>query len=486
MEDPAHKVRERFTSGEISAKEIVEQSFERIALHNPKLQAFLALFNKRALEKAEALDLKRKNKKPLGKLAAVPIAIKDNLQIKGEITTCASKFLTNYRAPFDATVVRLLEEEDAIIIGKNNMDEFAMGSAGKHSAFGATKNPWDLSCSPGGSSSGSGAAVSARLCPVALGTDTGGSIRYPAALCGITGFKPTYGRVSRYGLVAFGSSLDQVGPMTRSAKDAALLMEVMGKYCDKDATSLNIPPVRYTLEIDHPIADQSIGVPWNFLESLAEETRQNFLQSLEIFKTLGAKIVDVDLDILKYGIAIYYILSTAEASTNLARFDGIRYGNRSKEAKTLEEIYEYSRKEGFGWEVKNRISLGTFVLSAGYHEAYYAKAQKVRTLIIQHLKKAFEICSVIALPSAPKASYSLKAIKDPIDEYLQDLYTVGANLAGLPAISIPSGWSQDQKPFGLQLMGPQMHDAAVLRFAHAFQKETDFASTHPPGFGDAP
>lgn len=481
----AHQIHALFTSGELSAEEITERTLQRIQQHDPSLQSFLHVFSQRARKKAKALDQKRKNNQPLGKLAAIPIGLKDLIHVKGEITTCASQFLKNYRALFDATVVRFLEEEDAILIGKTNMDEFAMGASGTHSAFSPTKNPWDLTCSPGGSSSGSAAAVSAGLCPVTLGSDTGGSIRQPAAFTGITGFKPTYGRISRYGAVAFASSFDQLGPFARSTKDIALLMEVLGRPCARDATSIQTPPPDYAQEMKKPIKNTKIGVPWSFLETLNGESRQNFDQAIEVFKSLGVQIVDVDLTILKYGIAVYYILTSAEASTNLARFDGIRYGTRSKTAKTLEEIYDYSRSEGLGSEVKNRILLGTFVLSGGYHDAYYTKAQQVRTLVIKKMREAFGKCSLIALPTSPGTAFSLHGMQDPLEEYLQDLYTVGAPLAGLPAISIPSGLSQDNKPFGLQLIGPQMHDAQVLTYAQAFESATPFAQAIPPAFRGA-
>ncbi len=478
----ARELRERFQKGEISAKTIAEATLERIALHGPKLGAFLSLFPERLHEKAKALDQKRSSGKPLGKLAGVPIAIKDNIHIKGELTTCASKFLSNYRAVFDATVVRLLEEEDALLIGKTNLDEFAMGSSTENSAYQQTKNPWDLACTPGGSSGGSAAAVAARLCPIALGSDTGGSIRQPAALTGIFGFKPTYGRVSRYGLVAFGSSLDQIGPLTTSVADTALVMEVLGRHCFRDSTSLNLPPEPFLEKIGEPLSEMKIGVPWHFLEKLSAEAKENFMQAIEVFKKQGAQIIDVDLDILKYSIAVYYILATAEASTNLARFDGIRYGIRSPRAVTLDEVYDFSKQEGFGPEVKNRILLGTYVLSSGYQDAYYKKAQKVRTLMIQQFKKAFSACQIVALPSSPFPAFPLGSIQDPLQMYLQDIYTISANLAGLPAISLPSGFSGGKKPYGLQLIGPQLQDAQVLRFAHAFEQAVDYSKIIPPLF----
>lgn len=471
-----------FKSGKVSAQEIAEFFIKRANHFDPQLKAFLALFPDQMMKKAKLLDEKRKNNQPLGKLASVPFAIKDNIHIKGELTTCASKFLTNYRAPFNATVTRLLEEEDALFIGKTNMDEFAMGSSGKHSAFFPTKNPWDLTRSPGGSSSGSAAAVSARLCPLALGSDTGGSIRQPAAFSGIVGFKPTYGRISRNGLVAFGSSLDQIGPFATNVKDAALSMEIMAKHCSYDSTSLKGDPLPYTQLIERPIKGAKIGVPWKFLEGLTSDAKQNFMSAIEVYKSLGAHIVEVELDILKYSIAVYYILATAEASTNLARFDGIRYGKRSSKATTIEEVYEFSRQEGFGAEVKHRILLGTYVLSSGFHNAYYHKAQQVRAIIIQKMREAFSQCQMIAMPCAPTVAFRLDALHDPLEEYLQDLYTIGANLAGVPAISIPSGLNQDKIPFGFQLIGPQMHDDKVLQFAHAFEQATDHHRLVPPLF----
>lgn len=466
-----------FEKGEISAQEILEQSLARIEKHDQQLLAFLAVFKERAWKKAEALDKKRASSAKLGRLAGVPIALKDNIHVKGELTTCASRFLANYRAVFDATVTRLLEEEDALIIGKTNMDEFAMGSSTENSAFQKTKNPWDLSCSPGGSSGGSAAAVAARLCPIALGSDTGGSIRQPASFCGIVGFKPTYGLVSRYGLVAFASSLDQIGPLTTSVADAALMMQVIGKHCEKDSTSLNRPPLSYALSQE--VRGKKIGVPWKFLSDLCPDVCANFHQAILAFKELGVEIVDIDLDILKHSVAIYYIIATAEASTNLARFDGIRYGARSERATTLDEVYDLSRQEGFGPEVKNRILLGTYVLSTGYKDAYYKQAQKVRTLMIQTFREAFETCSIIALPTCPFATFELGTIQDPLQMYLQDIYTICANIAGLPAISLPSGFDKKKRPLGLQLLAPFLHDHELLNFAHAFENSTSFAEIPP-------
>lgn len=478
----ATRLHDEFVKGTLSAKEIAQTYLSRIEKYDPKLQAFLAVYAEKILKQAELLDVKRSKKEPLGRLAGVPIALKDNMHVHGEISTCGSKFLTNFRAPFNATVTDLLEKEDALIIGKTNLDEFAMGSSTENSAFQKTKNPWKLSCTPGGSSGGSAAAVAARLCPLALGSDTGGSIRQPASLCGIFGFKPTYGRVSRYGLVAFGSSLDQIGPFATSVEDIALVMEIIGKHCPMDSTSIPKEPDMILKEMKRPIKGMKIGVPWQFLEGLEPEYLHSFKASIDLLKSLGAECVDVDLSILKYSIAVYYILATAEASTNLARFDGIRYGVRSPRATTLDEVYDFSRQEGFGDEVKRRIMLGTFVLSSGYQDAYYRKAQKVRTLILQKYKEAFQRCDLIATPVSPFAAFEIGSIKDPLQMYLADIYTIGANLAGVPALSVPSGFTKDKRPIGLHLTGPQLHDAAVCRAAFAFQENSSFHKELPTEF----
>jgi aspartyl-tRNA(Asn)/glutamyl-tRNA(Gln) amidotransferase subunit A len=478
----ATELRELFATGKVSATDITKHFLSRIEKYNPTIGAFLAIFSERALAKASKLDEKRKRGEPVGRLAAVPIAIKDNIHVKGELTTCASKFLTNFRAPFDATVTELLESEDAIIIGKTNLDEFAMGSSTENSALLKTKNPWNLNCSPGGSSGGSAAAVAARLCPIAFGSDTGGSIRQPASLCGIAGYKPTYGRVSRHGLVAFGSSLDQIGPMATCIEDIALIMEIIGCHCAKDSTSIPQKPDNMLAQLKQPIQGMRIGVPWQFLEDLEPKYRKSFDDSIEVLKSLGTKVVEVDLSILKYSIAVYYILATAEASTNLARFDGIRYGVRSDRAATLDELYELSRQEGFGDEIKRRIMLGTFVLSAGYQEAYYRKAQKVRTLILQKYKSAFEQCDTIVTPVSPFAAFTIGSIKDPLQMYLADIFTIGANLAGVPAMSVPSGFTDDDRPIGLQFTCAQLRDSDVCQAAHAFESVTSYHKLFPKEF----
>ncbi len=481
----AIELAKKVQTGELSAEAVTKYFLQRIETLDATLGAFLRVFPERALAKSREIDQKRARGEKLGRLAGVPVAVKDNIHIKGELSTCGSKFLTNYVAPFDSTAVAYLEREDAILIGKTNMDEFAMGSSTENSALQKTRNPWDIKCTPGGSSGGSAAAVAGRLVPLALGSDTGGSIRQPASFCGIVGFKPTYGRVSRSGLVAYGSSFDQIGPLATNVEDAALLTEIIAQPCDRDSTSIREPqkPILGTLRKD--LKGSKIGVPWKFLEQLSDEPKKRFQEGLEQLKSLGAEIVDVNLDVLRYSIAVYYILATAEASTNLARFDGIRYGVRSPAAKTLDEVYELSKEEGFGKEVKRRILLGTFVLSSGYQDAYYKKAQKVRTLIINAYNEAFKTCDLIATPTSPFDAFEIGSIHDPLQMYLEDIYTISINLAGLPAISVPNGLSSKGKPLGLQLIGAQKHDAEVLSLAHAFESVAKGHELIPPYAGAA-
>lgn len=479
----AREMQQRVKTGQSTALDTLDACLKTISSKDNGVGAFLSILDDRAREKAAKIDAKRNAGKSLGKLAGVPIAIKDNIHIRGEITSCASKFLDNYTALFDATVIRLLEAEDAVLIGKTNLDEFAMGSSTENSALKKTQNPWNLSKIPGGSSGGSAAAVSARMCPLSLGSDTGGSIRQPAALCGVVGFKPTYGRVSRYGLVAFGSSLDQIGPFSLNVEDAALCMDVIGTHCERDSTSLNRPCGNYLDAISQPIEGRRIGVPWKFLEGMDPECRRLFDASIEVYKNMGCTIVDLDLSILNAAIGTYYILATAEASTNLARFDGVRYGQRSKKAESLQDVYDYSKQEGFGPEVKRRIMLGTFVLSAGYRDAYYKKAQKVRRLIIDAFRKVFTIADVVLTPTTPTAAFERGSHKDPITMYQEDIFTIPANLSGLPGISIPGGFTAEGMPVGLQIMGPQQRDATVLQMAHAFEKATAFHKEPPQNVG---
>lgn len=472
----------QFHDGKLSCEEIVSNYIKRIQRYEPQVDAFLSFSLETALQKAKELDAKRAAKKQLGKLAGVVVAVKDNINVKDTITTCGSKILAGYKSPYSATAVRLIEEEDAIIIGKTNCDEFAMGSSTENSAFKITRNPWNLACTPGGSSGGSAAVIAARLCSTSLGSDTGGSVRQPGALCGITAFKPTYGRISRHGLVAYGSSLDQIGPMATNVEDIALMMEVMGRPCEKDSTSLSQAPEEYFQSIRKPIRGMKIGVPWQFLHDLTPEPKENFEKAIKTLQALGCEIQEIDLSILKYSLPTYYIIATAEASTNLARFDGIRYGHRSSKAQTLDEVYDLSREEGFGSEVKRRILLGTFVLSAGYQDAYYRKAQKVRRLILQKYQEAFKNCDLIATPVAPNPAFELGSIKDPLQMYLEDIYTIGVNLAGLPGISVPSGFTKAKKPLGLQLIGPQLGDVRVLQAAYAYQETTHFQTEIPEAF----
>ncbi len=475
----AIETRNQFLNGERTAVSIINYYLARIKAFDAKIGAFLTTFEEKALAQAEKLDKKRTQGLPLGKLAALPIALKDNILFKDEIATCGSKFLTNYRAPYHSTVAKLLIEEDGIIIGKTNMDEFAMGSSTENSALQKTSNPWNLKCTPGGSSGGSAAAVAGRLCPLALGSDTGGSVRLPGAFCGVVGYKPTYGRVSRYGLVAYGSSLDQIGPLSVYTADTALMMEVIGRHCVKDSTSIQESPQDYLSQFKTSIQGMKIGIPWQFLENLKDESRQSFNQALERMKDQGAELIEVDLSILNYAIAVYYILATAEASTNLARFDGIRYGQRSSRAKTLEEVYDFSKEEGFGPEVKRRIMLGTYVLSAGYQDAYYRKAQKVRTLILRSFKEAFSKCDLIATPVSPFPAFEIGSIQDPVQMYLQDIYTVGVNLAGIPAVSLPNQLTKEGMPMGLQLIGPQKADQLVITTAQFLEKHLPFQQAIP-------
>ncbi len=476
------EIHHAFIHGDVTAESIIHHYLKRIEAFDPQINAFIHVAKESALAQAHELDKKRSLGKKLGRLAGIPIAVKDNMLIENAITTCGSLFLKNYRAPFDATVIKLLKEEDAILIGKTNLDEFAMGSSTESSAFFATKNPWNTRCSPGGSSGGSAASVAARLCPISLGTDTGGSIRQPASFNGIVGFKPTYGRVSRYGLVAFGSSLDQIGPMTQNVEDAALMMEIMGRHCEYDSTSLPEKPEPYLEHLEESIRGKRIGVPRDFLKDTPHLVQQNFEESIKHFIELGAEIIDISMDAIKYSIPIYYIISTAEASTNLARFDGVRYGRRSDHADTLDDLYLYSRKEGFGPEVKKRILLGTYVLSAGYQDAYYKKAQKIRTLMIREFNEAFKQCDVIALPTTPSPPFERNTIHSPVEMYLQDIYTASANLVGVPALSIPSGFTSDHKPLGIQLMGPAREDVRVLRFGYQFEKALGLQQKIPPLF----
>lgn len=460
-----------YKNQEFFAEDLVKSLLQRIESFDSSISALLQVFDKESLNFAKKLDQKRANGEKLGRLAGVPIIIKDNIHMKGTKTTCASRFLENYTAPFHATVVKYILEEDGIILAKANLDEFAMGSSTEHSAFMQTKNPHNLTCTPGGSSGGSAAAVAAGFTPLSLGSDTGGSIRQPAAFCGLYGFKPTYGRVSRYGLVAFGSSLDQIGPFARSVEDIALMQDVIARPCNQDSTCLTTPLSKtHTSCLNDPIEGKTLGFSPEMLQNLDKSICDAFYETLEVYKSLGVKIQEVSLPSIEYSVSIYYILSTAEASTNLARFDGIRYGKRASDAKTLEDVYEMSKGDGYGNEVKQRILLGTYVLSAGYQDAYYTKAQKARTLIINDYKRIFETCDAFLLPTTASTAFKLGSIQDPVKMYMQDMYTISANLAGIPALSFPVGLDKENKPIGLQLQGPILRDKDVLNFAYHYEK----------------
>ena len=477
----AIKLRNEIISGETTAHATVESALDAAENLNGTLNAFLEIDRKGALKRADAIDTELASQKTAGRslalsaLAGVPIAIKDNICVRGMQTSCGSRILGPYKPPYNATAIERLIASGAIIIGKTNCDEFAMGSSNENSAFGPVKNPWDVARVPGGSSGGSAAAVAAGIVPIALGSDTGGSVRQPASLCGVIGVKPTYGRVSRYGLVAFGSSLDQIGVFAHNAGDAAVVLQLISGRDPHDATTADVPVPDYSADLSGDVKGLRLGVSRALLgQGLNDEVRNAVEKAIENYRDLGVEIIDIDLPHAKYAIAVYYIIATAEASSNLARYDGVRYGFRAEEAPALREMYRKTRDEGFGPEVKRRIMLGTYVLSAGYYEAYYLKAQKVRSLIKQDFARAFEKCDAIATPTAPTPAFMFgEKVDDPLAMYLNDVFTVTANLAGVPGISVPCGLSAAGLPIGLQLLGPYWSEARLLRITHAYQ------STHP-------
>ena len=495
-------------SGKLTSVELTQAYLNQIETHDGKVNAFLRVDADRALGRAAEIDQRRKSGRPLGRLAGLPVAIKDLLCTEGEVTTCASRILENFKPPYDATVIARLKAADAVLIGKTNMDEFAMGGSTENSAFKKTANPWDLSRIPGGSSGGSAACVAAGMAPLAVGSDTGGSIRQPAGLCGVTGLKPTYGRVSRFGLVAFASSLDQIGPLARTAEDAALLLEVLAGHDPLDSTSVDLPAPHYTETVRQPLKDLKIGlVREHFGEGLDAEVEQAVREAVRVYESLGAKVVDVSLPHGKYGVATYYIIAPSEASSNLARYDGVHYGHRTDEKQMiaaleseraalenagkhaaaealdnpLVRLYRTSRAEGFGPEVKRRIMLGTYALCAGYYDAYYLKALKVRRLIRQDYDQAFEEVDVIAGPVTTTTAFKLgDKVDDPLAMYLVDLYTVSANLAGIGGLAMPCGFGGDGLPIGLQLQAPPFEEERLLRAAHMFQHATDWHKRYAP------
>jgi aspartyl-tRNA(Asn)/glutamyl-tRNA(Gln) amidotransferase subunit A len=473
----AFAIAARVRSGEQSAVDVLESTLDRIAETDNTIRAFLSVDDEGARRQAEAIDANPVK----GPLAGVPVAIKDNIHVAGQITTCGSRMLERYASPFSATAVTRLVDAGAVLVGKTNLDEFAMGSSCEHSAYFPTRNPWDPERVPGGSSGGSAAAVAAGMVPLALGSDTGGSIRQPAAFCGITGLKPSYGAVSRYGLVAFASSLDQIGPLARDARDAALCQSILQGTDPLDSTtSVDVPP----LEIHDPpitLDGLRIGVVTDLPdEGLDDEVRHAVRRAADLLVSLGATVQEIQLPLQKFGIATYYVVAPCEASSNLARYDGVRFGHRAESAETLDELYRQSRSEGFGPEVRRRIMLGTYALSAGYGEAYYRKAQQVRELIREEFRSAFDQVDVIATPTSPTPAFTLGASLTPLEMYLNDIYTVSANLAGIPGISIPCGFSSEGLPIGLQLLGALGEDSRLLTIAHAFQQKTDFHRQAPP------
>jgi aspartyl-tRNA(Asn)/glutamyl-tRNA(Gln) amidotransferase subunit A len=501
-EQSASEQLQALKAGAISSVELTRAYLDRIDVVDSRVGAFLRVDSERALEQAAAVDAKRAKKHPVGLLAGLPIAVKDILCERGQVTTCASRMLENFRPPYDATVIAKLTAADAVLIGRTNMDEFAMGGSTENSAFKITRNPWDLERSPGGSSGGSAAAVAGGMAPLAIGTDTGGSIRQPAGLCGVVGMKPTYGRVSRYGVVAYASSLDQVGGFGQSVEDVALLHEVIAGHDPRDTTSLNVPVPPYSQSVSKPLVNLRIGwVCEHFGPGLDPEVEAAIRAALEVYKSQGATIHEISLPHSKYAVATYYVIAPSEASSNLARYDGVHFGYRTNEKEMLTDLeadrkrleasgdkagidhldsalvrmYRRTRAEGFGPEVKRRIMLGTYALSAGYYDAYYLKALKVRRLIRQDFDRAFEMVDLIAGPITPEPAFKIGQMSgDPLAMYLVDIYTVSANLAGIPGICLPCGQSKSGLPIGLQLLAPTLEEDRLLRGARMFEQATNW------------
>ena len=480
-----HELMEKLGNNELTSEEITKAYVDRINDKEKDVNAFVTTLCDEALEKAKKIDEKRKSGDIKSNLAGIPIGIKDNLCTKGVKTTCSSRMLEDFIAPYDATVVEKLNNEDLIDLGKLNMDEFAMGASTEYSYFKKTSNPWNLKRVPGGSSGGSAAAVAAELVPWALGSDTGGSIRQPASFCGVVGLKPTYGLVSRYGLVAFASSLDQIGPITKDVTDAAILLNLIAGHDERDTTSYDMPKKDYTKALKGDVKGLKIGIPKEYFgEGINEEVKEQLEEAIETYKKLGAEVEEISLDIAKYALATYYIIACAEASSNLGRFDGIRYGHRAENFSNLKELYRNSRSEGFGAEVKRRIILGTYVLSSGYYDAYYKKAQQVRTLVKREFDKAFEKYDVLLTPTSPTVAFEMGTrSNNPLEMYLADICTVSVNIAGLPGISIPCGVNSENMPIGMQLIGNKFEEEKILNAAYAFEKEYRFRDKFRPSFG---
>lgn len=484
IELTVHELQEKLKSKELSIKDITKAYTDRIKEKENDVQAFVTVLTDEANKKAEEMQEKIDKGEVKGAFAGVPIGIKDNICTKGVKTTCSSKMLENFVSPYDATVMEKINDENMINLGKLNMDEFAMGGSTEYSYFYPTKNPWNLNKVPGGSSGGSAAAVAANMVPWALGSDTGGSIREPASFCGVVGLKPTYGLVSRYGLVAFASSLDQIGPITKDVRDAAMLLNIIAGHDKKDTTSVDREKKDYTACLKDDVKGLKIGVPKEFYaEGINEEVKAKLYEAIGRYKKLGAEVEEFSLDIAKYSLASYYIIACAEASSNLGRFDGIRYTYRTGEFKNLKELYKKSRSEGFGPEVKRRIILGTYVLSSGYYDAYYKKAQKVRTLVMNEFNKAFEKYDVILTPTSPTVAFDIGSkSNNPLEMYLADICTVSVNIAGLPGISIPCGVDKEGMPIGMQLIGNRFCEETILNAAYTFEKDLKFRENYKPEF----
>ena len=479
-----HELQEKLKSKELTITDITKAYADRIKEKENDVQAFVTQLTEEAIEQAKDIQSKVEKGEIRGELAGIPIGIKDNMCTKGVKTTCSSKMLENFVAPYDATVVEKVNKENMINLGKLNMDEFAMGGSTEYSYFKKTRNPWNLNKVPGGSSGGSAAAVAAGLVPWALGSDTGGSIRQPSSFCGVVGLKPTYGLVSRYGLVAFASSLDQIGPITKDVEDAAVLLNIIAGHDEKDTTSIDRPKVDYTKALKNDGKGLKIGVPREFFgEGINEEVKESLEMAIGKYKELGAEIEEFSLDISQYALATYYIIACAEASSNLGRFDGIRYTYRTPEFKNLKEIYKKSRSEAFGAEVKRRIILGTYVLSSGYYDAYYKKAQQVRTLVMNEFNKAFEKYDVILTPTSPTVAFDIGSkSNNPLEMYLADICTVSVNVAGLPGISIPCGVDKEGMPIGMQLIGNKFCEETILKVAYTFEQAIKFRANYKPEF----
>jgi aspartyl-tRNA(Asn)/glutamyl-tRNA(Gln) amidotransferase subunit A len=476
-----HQLHDLLAKKEVTSREVTKAVYRRIREVDGKVKAYLLLTEEEAFRQADRVDRNLAQGERIGDLTGVPLGLKDILCTKGIRTTCASKILENYIPFYDGTVIQKLKEREAVFLGKLNMDEFAMGSSTENSGFQVTHNPWDLKRIPGGSSGGSAAAVAADECIAALGTDTGGSIRQPAACCGVVGLKPTYGRVSRYGLVAFASSLDQIGPITKDVEDCAILMNAISGYDPRDSTSVNVEVPDYKQSLKRDVKGVRIGIPDEyFIEGMDPEVEKAIQEAIDSFKKWGAEVQKISLPHTEYAVAIYYIIATAEASSNLARYDGVKYGLRSKGYRDLMEMYTQSRAKGFGEEVKRRIILGTYVLSAGYYEAYYRKASQVRTLMRKDFEEAFQRVDVILVPTAPTPAFQIgEKTEDPLQMYLSDIHTIPVNLAGIPAISIPCGFSHEGLPIGLQIMGKHFDEGMLLRVAYTFEQNTDFHLKKP-------